>query len=71
MTKPTYETLGDKLKAMRKNSGKTQKDLAHILGVCVRTVQDYEHSVSDIPTPKMIKACIYCKVVKRQKRQRT
>lgn len=53
-------TLGAKLREMRKNSGKTQKQLAAKLGVCVRTLQDYEHDVSDIPTKKLLSAVIYC-----------
>jgi transcriptional regulator with XRE-family HTH domain len=53
-------TIGQKLKDMRKKSGMTQKVLAKKLNISVRTLQFYEDDTSDIPTRKLIAACIYC-----------
>ncbi len=39
----------DRLKAMRKESGMTQKEFAEYFGIPVRTLQDWERGVRHMP----------------------
>ncbi|MFT4926235.1 MAG: DNA-binding XRE family transcriptional regulator [Phenylobacterium sp.] len=52
--------LCETLVEMRKNSGRTQEQIAKRLGVSTKTWRHYEQGVNDIPATKLFLAISYC-----------
>ncbi len=48
-------TFGERLKQLRKDSGKTQKQMGEFLGLNERTYRQYEANEVDPPSSKAIK----------------
>jgi transcriptional regulator with XRE-family HTH domain len=53
--------IGDLLIDMRKQSGKTQQQIADKIGVNVKTLRDYEQGVSNISGVKLFKVASFCR----------
>ncbi|MFT4926379.1 MAG: transcriptional regulator with XRE-family HTH domain [Phenylobacterium sp.] len=53
--------IDESLIAMRKESGKTQAQIARYIEVSIRTWINYEQGVSDIPAKKWLAAARFCR----------
>lgn len=55
-------TYYEKIKALREDSDKTQKELADYLNIAQNTYSQYETGKRDLPTECLIKICKYFQV---------